>query len=243
MATHIVIVGSTICFVLQSVPPLAGSAFWSVIDCLVAILFTLEYAARLFVAPDGRGDEEYEGRSLPTSPLRARLRVAAEPMSVVDLLAVLPFWLGLVLPFAPPMFLQLLRALRLVRVLRMLRLAQESAELRSLVGVITHSLPALRMLCFFLLLELVILGGLVFHAERGSGPNTPRDGVWVRGDGQPATFQSIPDAAWWTLVTLTTVGYGDEGAHACCGTHLILPHLSSTRPALHHARCILFRAS
>ena len=142
---------------------------------------------------------------------QARLRCAKEPMSIIDLLAILPFWLALILQFAAPWFLQILRALRLVRLLRTLRLAQESAELRALVTTVMHALPALRMLCFFLVLELVIIGGLVFHAERGDRPlDLSDDGKWQTYDGEDAVFQSIPDAAWWTLVTVTTVGYGKQ---------------------------------
>lgn len=104
-----------------------------------------------------------------------------------------------------------LRALRLVRVLRLLRLAQHSAELRVLVGMIANVVPALRMLGFFLALELIIVGGLAFHAERADGPDElDEEGMWLRADRTPAVFQSIPDAMWWTLVTVSTVGYGDQ---------------------------------
>jgi voltage-gated potassium channel len=208
--TFVVIVLSTLCFVLQSMPGLNGfSVGWQVIDGIVAFTFTVEYVAKVVVIPDGRGGEEYDGAHRPRGTTREmRLRFMREPMSIIDLLSILPFWLGIMMPFAAPWFLQLLRALRLVRVLRTLRLAQESAELRLLARCMLHALPALRMLCFFLVLDLLIVGGLVFHAERGHGPL--RDGKWYFDNDTVAEFQSIPDAAWFALVTVTTVGYGRE---------------------------------
>ena len=215
ICTFAVIILSTLCFILQSLPELASwHTGWKTIDAIVAMLFTVEYVLKLIVAPDGRGDEEHDDRqrAAPASAWKARLRFAGEPMSIIDLMAFLPWWLGLILPFAAPWFLQVLRALRLVRILRTLRLAQESKELRILVGCVIHSLPALRMLCFFLILDLVIVGGLTFHAERGDGDEhvNPATGKWEWADGTEAEFQSIPDAMWWALVTVTTVGYGGQ---------------------------------
>ena len=116
IATHIVILISTLCFVLESVPAIENTPFWTVFDSTVAVVFTVEYVLRIYVAPDGRGDEEYDEngtRPMPASPLIARLRTMGAPMCLIDLAAILPFWLGLVLPFAAPLVLQLLRALRL----------------------------------------------------------------------------------------------------------------------------------
>ena len=96
-------------------------------------------------------------------------------MSLIDLAAIIPFWLQLLLPFMPISFLQVMRALRLTRILRLLRIAAESAELVTLVECVSRALPALRLLLFFLVLELVIVGGLVFHAEVAVAPLTRPD--------------------------------------------------------------------
>ena len=95
-----------------------------------------------------------------------------EPMSVIDLLALLPFWLGL-FSSGSGFWSQLLRSLRLVRILRMLRLAQESTELLSMVDCVLQALPALRMLAFLFLLELIIVGGLVFVRCSSALPTCP----------------------------------------------------------------------
>ena len=212
---HVAVLGvillSTLFFVLESLPTVAEWGGWGPIDGLVAILFTVEYVARLVVAPDGRGDEEADDAPAPAAGAAgcwagARCRFARQPMAIIDLCAIVPFWVEAILPMLPVGFLQLLRALRLVRVLRLLRLAQHSKELRALGRCVAAVLPALRLLLFFLGLELLVLGGLMFHAEKGV---RVVDGHWVDADGATSGYQSIPDAAYWCLVTVTTVGYGD----------------------------------
>jgi hypothetical protein len=168
LGTMSVIVLSSLVFVLQSEPSLASWGGWVVLDTLVAIIFTVEYALRIFVAPDGRGDEADEqdaaadaaSRHSPrryTSPAgsarQARLRCALQPLVLVDLAAILPYWLGLVFFFLPDAFLSPVRVLRLVRILRMLRLAQESQELRTLALCVRRCMPALRLLLFFVALQ------------------------------------------------------------------------------------------
>ena len=183
--TLAIILCSTLLFVLQSIPSMASWGGWGALDALVAVLFTLEYGAKLIVAPDGRGDEELDHlrRSTPTSACSARIRFMKEPMSVIDLLALLPFWLGLFVS-GSGFVSQLLRSLRLVRILRMLRLAQESTELLSLVDCVLQALPALRILAFFLFLELIIVGGLVFVS-------------WLSSPGYPRFPSILPPAHAW----------------------------------------------
>lgn len=226
LTTSGVIMLSTGCFVAESFPSLHDWVLWEIIDVTVCILFTAEYSLRLLVAPYGRGDED---AGSPAPPARsARWHFVRQPLSLIDLGAIAPFWLELfVVSLFPLSFLQILRALRLVRVLRLLRFAQESHELRALADCVHRVLPALRLLLFFLALELLIVGGLVFHAETGElktidwsvvdgeradGLLSPqeREKVWLSPGGEePSDFQSIMGAAWWTLVTVTTVGYGD----------------------------------
>jgi voltage-gated potassium channel len=163
-----IIVLSSLAFVLQSEPSLASWGGWAVLDTLVAIIFTAEYALRIFVAPDGRGDEvdeqdaaadaasgHYPRRytSPAGTPWQARLRCALQPLVLVDLAAILPFWLGLLFFFLPDALLSPVRVLRLVRILRMLRLAHESQELRTLALCVRRCMPALRLLLFFVALQ------------------------------------------------------------------------------------------
>ena len=198
---------STLFFVLESLPDVQWGG-WDVLDGLIAVAFTIELVLRFVVAPDGRGEEEEETTAAAAlTPRQARLRLLRQPLILVDICAVVPFWFGLVFAWVAPGASLVLRSLRLVRVLRLLRLSQASKEMQMFVDSVQRCATALRLLLFLLLLQILILGGLVFHLERG--PSVV-DGMWRDADGiTPSTFQSIPEAAWWCLVTVTTVGYGD----------------------------------
>lgn len=119
LATMLVILLSSLVFVLQSEPTLASWGGWAVLDALFAILFTGEYLLRLLVAPDGQGDEADEQdaaaaaaagqharwyASPAATPLQARVRCALEPLVLVDLAAILPFWLELFSSSCPTPF-------------------------------------------------------------------------------------------------------------------------------------------
>ena len=71
-ATLALILLSTACFVLQSVPSLAEWSGWEWIDVIVAVVFTVEYALRMYVAPDGRGAEENDDELTLVSAPSAR---------------------------------------------------------------------------------------------------------------------------------------------------------------------------
>jgi voltage-gated potassium channel len=143
-------------------------------------LFTLEYAVRLWVAVEDRA-----GRY--GHPIRGRLRWAATPSALVDLVAVLPFWLGPLLPAD----LFLLRLLRLLRILKIVRLSPALATFQVVLHAQRRQLAAVGLLLAILVL---LLAGAM-HA--------------IEGRVQPEAFGSIPKALYWAVVTLATVGYGD----------------------------------
>ena len=175
------IVLSTLFFVLESLPDLQWGG-WDVFDGLIAVTFTVELILRFVVAPDGRGDEEEEPATATLTPAQARLRLLRQPLILVDICAVVPFWFGLIFFWLAPGASLVLRALRLVRVLRLLRLSQASKEMQMFVASVQRCATALRLLLFLLLLQILILGGLVFHLERG--PSVV-DGMWRDEDGAP----------------------------------------------------------
>ncbi len=166
----------------ETVPAIAARYYWQFLyfEYFSVAVFTLEYVLRLWVCV-----ERTAFASAP--PWRRRLRYALTPLALIDLAAVLPFFLGL----AAVVDLRFLRLFRLVRLLKLLRY---STALAALSRVIQNEFRAL-------LGALIVMAGLVFlaatlmyHVERAA---------------QPDHFGSIPDAMWWAVVTLTTVGYGD----------------------------------
>ena len=148
-------------------------------EILSGAVFSLEYLARLWVAdmhPPFRG----------LGPVRARVRYALQPFALIDLVAVLPFWI--------PLFGGDLRALLVFRLLRFLKLARYSPALRSLASALASERRAL-VASFVIIFGIVLLAATALHL--------------IEGDDQPEAFGSIPDAIWWAIATVTTVGYGD----------------------------------
>jgi len=110
-------------------------------------------------------------------------------MALVDLVAILPFYLPLVLTD-----LRILRLIRLFRLLRLLKMLRYSESLRIFTDVYRMKKSELAMVFMVILFLLVIASALIFHVEQ---------------EAQPEAFSSIPAAMWWGVATLTTVGYGD----------------------------------
>lgn len=143
-------------------------------------VFTLEYLARLWTAP-----EQYAPGAMPG--WKARLRHAVRPMALIDLLAIAPFYLALFVPID-------LRYLRLFRLLRLLKLSHYFDGLNMFLTVLGREIGAIAGAILTLLVLIIISACLMFSIENNA---------------QPGQFDSVAQAIWWSVVTLTTVGYGD----------------------------------
>ena len=135
--------------------------------------------------------------------------LCAGTMNLVDLCAIVPFYLEIMILVlvgsggggAPT---GVLRLFRLFRVFRVLKLGARMKKLEVVASSVFDSLDMLAMLVFLLALALVLFSTLIYFCEKG---------VWEGSDpldaygGDP--FASIPRAFWWCMVTLMTVGYGD----------------------------------
>lgn len=148
--------------------------------CSVAI-FTLEYALRAWVCVESEHIAFQQ-------PMRGRVRYLLSPMALVDLVAVLPFYLSLFFGLVD------LRVLRSLRLLRLLKLTRYSHSLALLLAVLRQEADNL-VSALFILCMLVLLSATGIYL--------------VEGHVQPDKFGSIPRALWWSAVTVATVGYGD----------------------------------
>jgi len=172
---------NAIAFAADTVPELAGRYRWefAAFNAFSVIVFTVEYALRIWSA--------VEIPMLSRLPRwQARLRYAMRPMMIIDLLAFLPWYLHWLYPLD-------LRLLRVFRLFRLLMLVRYSPALQTLGRVVTDEYRALLGALLVILILLFASSGM-YLIERHM---------------QPDKFGSIPQAAWWALATLTTVGYGD----------------------------------
>jgi len=168
--------------VVESVPDMATAYALplSAIEWAATVIFSLEYAARLWSAAEHPLLKTRGG-------FFGRLHFALSVAGLIDLAAILPFWLSL---FIASDF----RVLLVLRLVRFFKLTRYSPAIRSLLDALYTERRALGG-CFVILLGTALIAAALMHlAERAA---------------QPEKFGTIPDALWWAIVTLGTVGYGD----------------------------------
>uniref|UniRef100_A0AC35THG7 Ion_trans domain-containing protein n=1 Tax=Rhabditophanes sp. KR3021 TaxID=114890 RepID=A0AC35THG7_9BILA len=160
-----------------------------IIEHLCMAWFALEYLLRLFVAPN-------------------KFKFIVQPLNVIDIITIVPFYIEAGLSWGEIAGVTnsvitlfdlrglglILRAARVMRVTRVFKLARYSSGLKSFGLTVKTSLSELSMLGLFLITAIIFFSTLMFFAEHQE-PNTQ--------------FRSIPDACWWAVITVTTVGYGD----------------------------------
>lgn len=143
--------------------------FFDYIEIFSVILFTIEYFLRILTLD--------------------KFRDVLKPLMLVDLLAILPFYLPLKL-----LDLRILRIFRLFRILRIFKLARYFDVLQMMCQVIYRKRYELISIFGVLLILIFLSSFLMFYAES---------------EAQPDVFHNILDTFWWSIVTFTTVGYGD----------------------------------
>jgi voltage-gated potassium channel len=135
------------------------------------VIFTVEYVVRLWNA-------------------KRKLKFLFSPFGLIDLIAILPFYL----PYLIAMDLRMIRILRLSRLFRVVKIGRYSKSLRLVAEVLKTKREPLFLTLFITFLLLLFASSLMFYAEN---------------DVQPDKFENIFQSFWWAVATLTTVGYGD----------------------------------
>ncbi len=162
---------SVLCFSVETLPDLSSETkvFLKYSELLIAVIFTLEYLTRVALS-------------------QRRLNFVFSFYGVVDLVAILPFYLAFAVD------LRTLRLIRLLRLVRVLKVVRYNTALLRFAGAIYLAKEELVIFTGMSLVLLYLSAVGIYHFEHTA---------------QPEVFKSIFDSLWWSVATLTTVGYGD----------------------------------
>lgn len=178
----ILILLNVLAIILESVPEFYESHaplfFW--FEIFSVIIFTFEYLMRLWTIVEKPGFED---------PLRGRIKWVFRPIALIDLFAILPFYL----PFVG-VDLRFLRIFRTLRIIRIFKIARYTTAFDLIKRVFNEKKEEILISVLFIFVLLIVVSTLVYYAEK---------------DAQPEVFGTIPRALWWGVITLSTVGYGD----------------------------------
>ena len=186
----LVILVSTLTFIAESETLDAGALVkvaddangaFLVIEYVCVIIFTVDYVVRLSTCPK----------------IKAFL---LNLMNTIDLAAILPFWIFLLPLGINGGNFAFVRVIRLIRVFRVFKLGRYSVGLQMFAGAMSNSLQPLGILVFVMSINMIIVSSIVHLFEVASNEEKPYPDY---------CFATIPNAFWWAVVTMTTVGYGD----------------------------------
>lgn len=151
-----------------------------ILDAIAVSIFTIEYCLRLYCCVEEPGYQK---------AVSGRLKLAKSTSSIIDLLAIAPFFLEVFLHH-----LFDLRFMRVFRLLRLLKLTRYTGATTSLSKVIVREWPVMAASAFIMLLLVVMTASLGYLFEH---------------EAQPEKFENIPQSIYWAVITLASVGYGD----------------------------------
>lgn len=183
----VLIILNVIAVILETVKPLQAkySSFFYYFDLVSVIIFTIEYILRVW---SSNHEEKYK------HSFWGRLKYMVSPGALIDLLAILPFFLHVFFGFG--IDLRELRMLRLLRVLRLFRLTAYTQSAQMIANVFRKRARELTI-GFVLVFFLIVISSCILYFAEHEHPENKEN------------FSSIPATLWWAVVTLTTTGYGD----------------------------------
>jgi hypothetical protein len=226
------IIASSISFILST---LQGD-LWQVQDCagckpkprpvfgliedICAVVFTTEFLIRFctcfavrleLLNEDAMVDKLCSDEPVTwLSPLGRFQKFCLEKSNIIDFLAIFPYYFERLVDTQTN--LMVLRLVRLTRMFRILRLGKLSDAMDTLVDTFNASLPSLYVLSFYICLGILVCSSIVYYCEAGAWDTELQAYVVtlpLTAEKVETAFVSIPDTFWWTIVTVTTVGYGD----------------------------------
>jgi voltage-gated potassium channel Kch len=151
-----------------------------ILDAIAVSIFTFEYCLRMYCCVEEPGYKK---------AVTGRLKLAKSTSSIIDLLAIAPFFLEVFLHHLID-----LRFMRVFRLLRLLKLTRYTGATQSLMKVIAREWPVMAASAFIMLLLVVMTASLGYLFEH---------------EAQPEKFENIPQSIYWAVITLASVGYGD----------------------------------
>ncbi|KAK0220511.1 hypothetical protein IW262DRAFT_1030404 [Armillaria fumosa] len=207
------IVTSAIVTVMETVPAFhsISTRVWFGFETSLVALFTVEYIARC-VAWSGSW--------------MSLLRWMASFYGIIDVLSVLPYYIEIILQQDTSVFFRF-SILRMFRLLRVFRPFKYNHTILLTIEVmflsVRRSQHALLAIGFFVIMLMTIFSTLLYFIERGTWDTTLE--TFVNSDGDTTQFASIPAAAWFVIVTISTVGYGEITPRSFLGRLVTLPLL------------------
>ena len=184
-AIYCLIVLNVISLILESYKEIRD-AYGSLLDLIEycsVIIFTIEYIVRIWTA-------DLDPKYTQGTSWSKRIRFVSSTYGIIDLIAILPFYL----PFFFAFDMLVIRILRLFRLLRIFKIGRYSKSLKMIHTILKETKAELTLTVFVTFILLIVSSTLMYYIES---------------DDQPEKFANIGQAFWWSVATLTTVGYGD----------------------------------
>eukprot|EP00112_Aurelia_sp_Birch-Aquarium-sp1_P023030 Seg671.5 transcript_id=Seg671.5/GoldUCD/mRNA.D3Y31 product="Potassium voltage-gated channel subfamily A member 2" protein_id=Seg671.5/GoldUCD/D3Y31 len=176
-----IILVSTIVYCLETIKSVrhGKDLQFFIMESMFVAWYTIEYLLRVLSAP-------------------GRLRFVLSALGVIDVMAIIPYYLTTIIEnkgITGGKSWAVIRLVRLIRVCRVLKLSRYNRGLRILAKTIVSSNSQIKSLFLCLIIAVILMSSLIYAAENVFGERN--------------TFESIPDTFWFTIVTMTSVGYGD----------------------------------